>query len=705
MKAAYAAGADAVYIGGSQFGARAYADNPDDDQLLEAIDYAHIRDKKLYLTVNTLFKERELSQQLYDYLKPLYERGLDAVIVQDLGVMRFIKEQFPKLPLHASTQMTITGAHSARLLEEFGASRVVTARELSLEELRNIRQNTSLEIESFVHGAICYGYSGQCLFSSLAGGRSGNRGRCAQPCRKPYQVYDGTGKLLNPSGDRRYVLSLKDMNTLQLLPQIIEAGVDSLKIEGRMKKPEYTAGVVSIYRTYLDRYLAGMDCTVSPEDEGRLFDLFNRNGFSTGYYTRKNGKEMLTLKEPQFRSRDDAWKQEIHQRFIQKELKRKIKASVMIYQHLPATITMEAGDAVYCLTGEEPLEAKSKPLDEVQLQKQMDKLGAADFEYEQLELDVGPDCFLSVGQMNALRRNAVLGLRQEILSGFFRTAPKRIALPQEETIKRQRKSVYTAQVHTMEQLEAVLAEPFIKTIYMDGNVCGPEAWKEQVERIHAEGMECFYHMPQIFRRAQELYYDRWLEDLRDAGFDGFLLGSLEAAAYVKDRGLGGCLMADHGLYTLNTQAVCQLRTWGITKTTASVELNQQELMEQNLEHSELVGYGYLPMMVTANCVCNTLVGCQKSKHRAEQVFELADEQKRRFPVSVDCENCMNTIYNCAPLYLLDYTKKLEALAPESIRLIFTVEDGQHTGQILRGCRDHAPAPDAITRGHLKRGVE
>lgn len=252
MKAAVAAGADAVYIGGSRFGARAYADNPEEDRLLEAIDYAHLHGCRLYMTVNTLMKETELAD-LYAFLEPYYMRGVDAVIVQDMGAFALIRERFPDLPVHASTQMTITGVYGARLLKELGAERVVTARELSLEEIAGIHREVDVEIESFVHGALCYCYSGQCLFSSLIGGRSGNRGRCAQTCRLPYDV-KRDGKTLNGK-DSRYVLSLKDLCTLDLIPDMIEAGIYSMKIEGRMKSPRYTAGVVEIYRRYTNLYL------------------------------------------------------------------------------------------------------------------------------------------------------------------------------------------------------------------------------------------------------------------------------------------------------------------------------------------------------------------------------------------------------------------------------------------------------------------
>lgn len=305
LKAAVAAGADAVYAGGALFGARAYAHNLTEEQLLEAIDYVHLHGRRLYLTVNTLIKDREMEKQMYDYLLPYYRQGLDAVIVQDIGLFRFIRKHFPDLPIHASTQMTLTGVDGAKFLEKEGAQRIVTSRELSMAEVKKIADETELEIESFVHGALCYCYSGQCLFSSFIGGRSGNRGQCAQPCRLLYQT---------PEAKRpQYLLSLKDICTLELIPEMIESGIYSFKIEGRMKKPEYAAAVAFQYRKYADLYLkyyeecpAGEDPAayamkkyrVREEDRQMLLDLYNRGGFHTGYYHTQNGREMISLNRP-----------------------------------------------------------------------------------------------------------------------------------------------------------------------------------------------------------------------------------------------------------------------------------------------------------------------------------------------------------------------------------------------------------------------
>ena len=298
MQAAFRAGADAVYLAGQSFGARAFADNLDTQKLIRAIDEAHMRGKKLYLTVNTLLKEHELKGQLIDYLAPLYEAGLDAVIVQDLGVLKVVHECFKGLDIHASTQMTVTDADFASWLSGFGVTRIVPARELSLEEIKIMKQKSGLEIETFVHGALCYCYSGQCLLSSMIGGRSGNRGRCAQPCRLPYELISDKGRL-NKNGEN-YLLSPKDIAALALIPDLVDAGIDSLKIEGRMKKPEYAALVSFLYRKYVDLYAAkGRDgFVVDASDIHDLMDLYNRGGFTEGYYKRHNGRQMMSVLRP-----------------------------------------------------------------------------------------------------------------------------------------------------------------------------------------------------------------------------------------------------------------------------------------------------------------------------------------------------------------------------------------------------------------------
>lgn len=294
LKAAVKAGADAIYMGGQRFGARAYADNLDQDNLTEALHYAHLHGRRLYLTVNTLMKEDELNHMLYGFLEPYYEAGLDGVIVQDLGTASFIRRHFPEMEIHASTQMTITHPAGASAAKRMGMQRIVPARELSLEEIDAIKKETGLEVEVFVHGALCYCYSGQCLLSSMYGGRSGNRGRCAQPCRLPYTFMEQS----------KYLLSPKDLCALPILPSLIEHGVDSLKIEGRMKNISYVAGVTAIYRKYLDQYAALQKVgetekwAVEEADSKLLSELYCRDGFTEGYWNQHNGAKMMSVVSP-----------------------------------------------------------------------------------------------------------------------------------------------------------------------------------------------------------------------------------------------------------------------------------------------------------------------------------------------------------------------------------------------------------------------
>jgi len=298
LKAALSAGADAVYMGGSSFGARAYADNPDTDEMLEAIKYVHLRGRRLYLTVNTLIKEQEFGA-LYEFLAPYYSAGLDAAIVQDVGVMRFLTKEFPGLALHASTQMTLTAAEGLRLFDGYPVTRLVPARELSMPEIRSICKKSGKEVEIFVHGALCYCYSGQCLMSSMIGGRSGNRGRCAQPCRMEYES-EGRGK--------KYWLSPKDLCGLTMLPELIETGAASFKIEGRMKRPEYAAAVAAAYRKYTELYMSlGQEGyreylaehpDLLKEETERLADVYNRGGFTTGCFMTHNGKGLMSVNRP-----------------------------------------------------------------------------------------------------------------------------------------------------------------------------------------------------------------------------------------------------------------------------------------------------------------------------------------------------------------------------------------------------------------------
>ena len=769
MKAAVAAGADAVYMGGSRFGARAYADNPDEKGLLEAMGYVHLHGRRLYMTVNTLFKEDELND-LENYMRPYCERGLDGVIVQDLGALAFMRRHFPGLELHSSTQMTVTSVYGARMMKELGCSRVVTAREMSLEEIRRIHDEVDIEIESFVHGALCYCYSGQCLMSSLIGGRSGNRGRCAQPCRLPYSVYEPedisrmngkhsvpeqagqagarsriseqTGKRnqgkkpgasgrpdpspLNKSSER-YVLSLKDLCTLDILPDIIEAGVYSLKIEGRMKSPRYTAGVVSIYRKYVDRYLkqGRDDYRVEPEDRKMLLDLFDRGGFTDGYYARHNGRGMVALKEkPEFREGNQKLFEYLDKTYVVAELKEKVRGHVELAEGEPSRLTLESRGEKVQVLGQAPQAAEHQPMTREKVLKQLNKTGGSPFSFETLTAQIEGDLFLPVQALNELRRTGFQELEKKLtgtrvltgeggIGAQFRPVPTKTAAPQSQ-------SVLTAFLEETAQLSPVLARGEISVVYLDADGFNPDQWRDIADRCHDRGKQCWLALPQIFRSHAQRYLGANRHLLCQAGFDGVLIRALEEAVWLKDlmeqenQKTSLPFGMDASVYGWNSRSAEVLASMGTSLLTMPWELNSREI-EPVLGAcrglgmaSELIIYGNAPMMVSAQCITNTVKGCTHKRG----TLMMKDRTGALLPVKNHCSFCYNTIYNPAPLSLLGSEKLVGRLMPDRLRLQFTVEGTEQTekvldafiGSFVYGRDVEAPFRD-FTRGHFKRGVE
>lgn len=719
MKAAVAAGADAVYIGGSRFGARAFANNPGEDRLLEALDYAHLHGCSLYMTVNTLMKEQEMDE-LYDYLLPYYKRGLDAVIVQDLGVLSFIRENFPGLPIHASTQMTITGFYGAGLLKELGAERIVTAREMSLDEIERIHNNVDVEIESFVHGALCYCYSGQCLFSSLIGGRSGNRGRCAQTCRLPFSV-KRDGKDLGKK-EERYCLSLKDLSTLDLIPDMIEAGIYSMKIEGRMKSPRYTAGVVSIYRKYADLYLkeGRGGYRVEEQDRKMLLDLFDRGGQTDGYYKQHNGRDMIVWKEkPAFREGNQSLFDYLDKNFVDRQVQEPVIGRVFLEEGQEARLILEGCGQSVTVTGEAVQTAQNQPMTEEKVKKQLDKTGNTPFFFETLEVDIKGSIFLPVQALNDLRRRGLEALEKAALEAYFRTEFH--AQEQGNTENEESKGIRQASLSQMEEkglkltvslerpdcLDAAVNALDVNRIYIDAAEFQSDSWKTSVEACHKNGKECFLTMPHIFRTEAERFFNRQLKELKAAGFDGFLIRSPEETVYLKNNGIGGRWIFDFGVYGMNSRAQEMLLELGADELTWPVELNSRELGKLKIP-GELLVYGRLPMMVTAQCIHQGVEQCDK----VPGLLMLKDRMGKEFPVRNHCRFCYNSIYNSAPLSLLGLEETVRKLSPDSIRLQFTIEDRARTEAVINRFsqgflygKEGELQMEEFTRGHFKRGVE
>ncbi|MDD3253202.1 MAG: U32 family peptidase [Lachnospiraceae bacterium] len=738
MIAAINAGADAVYMGGSRFGARAYADNPEEDRFLDAINYAHLHGCRLYMTVNTLVKETELDQ-VYEFLKPYYERGLDAVIVQDMGVFAVIRKAFPDLPIHASTQMTVTGCRSAAYLKELGATRVVTARELSLEEIARIRDEVDIEIESFVHGALCYCYSGQCLLSSLIGGRSGNRGRCAQPCRLPYEVQGQAAGGQKGKGDERYVLSLKDLCTLDILPEVIEAGVYSLKIEGRMKSPRYTAGVVSIYRKYTDLYLKhGREgYRVKPEDRAMLLELFDRGGFTEGYYRQHNGREMIALKEkPAFREGNQALFERLDRDFVEKKRQEPITGHVVMREQEPIRLELRLDSmpelSPIVVSGAEVQTAQNQPFTEEKLLKQMNKTGNTPFVFDRLTAELSGACFLPVQALNELRRQGMEQLEEAVLSRYHR-----VAEAEEPCDRKSEAAVTTAaakqadnaadradamkicvSLEDMRGFSAALSNQDVDAIYLDSVGFGAETWADCAAKCRKAEKACALILPHIFRSEAERYLTKHQDELKQAGFSALVLRSMEEVAFLRELGMGDIpLIFDANLYTMNHRAAEQMMQMGASGLTLPLELNSHELEElkRGVQKAgadqvewEMVAYGYLPAMVSANCVVRTMRGCTG---KPELVW-MKDRTGKQLPVRSHCRFCYNTIYNPSPLSLLGQERIVERIAPSVLRLAFTIETPQQIQAVIAAYVDHfrygkdTPVPFTdFTRGHLKRGVE
>lgn len=744
MKAAVAAGADAVYIGGNKFGARAYADNLDEDRMKEAIDYAHLHGCRIYMTVNTLVKEREM-KELYSYLLPYYEQGLDAVIVQDMGVFSFVKRHFPDLDVHASTQMTVTGAPGAALIGRMGASRIVTARELSLEEIEEIYRETGAEIESFVHGALCYCYSGQCLFSSLIGGRSGNRGRCAQTCRLPFSVRRGK-ELLNGKNEK-YVLSLKDLCSLDILPDILEAGVFSLKIEGRMKSPRYTAGVVSIYRKYVDQYMkyGRKGYQVDPADRKTLLDLFDRGGQTEGYYREHNGRDMVVLKEkPAFREENRPLYDYLDKTYVNASLQEPVLGWARAAEGEELRLKLQTdsfGSTIEAEVSGGPVQtAKNQPMAAERIEKQLNKTGNTPFYFQSLQVETEGNCFIPVQELNELRRNAFEKLETQILSQFRRQEPsghengegdgkkaqegklqkREISENGTEGEKKGREqAVLHVSLEEPEGLETVLSFRQAAVISIDAAGFPAESWKQTVLNCHERGKECLLLLPHIYRAEAKRYFDAHLRELSEAGFDGAVIRAWEEAELIARWRREGVffpkiIVFDHGLYSFNSLSeewMEQMLPGETIRFTAPLELNSRELEEKGIRGEELMVYGNIPMMVTAQCLKKTLEGCTG---RPELLW-MKDRKGKEFPVKNHCRFCYNTIYNSSPLSLLADRSLIERLGPSVLRLSFTTEQPERIREVLKAFSEEfisgtekGGAPELsgeFTRGHFKRGAE
>lgn len=691
FKGVIESGADAVYVGGSMFGARAYANNFTEDELLEAIDFAHLRGVKVYLTVNTLIKNSEFSK-LYDYLLPYYKRGLDAVIVQDIGVVKAIHEYFPSLEIHTSTQMTVTGADGVRFLSQFGVTRVVMAREVSLAEMKRIHEETGMELEAFVHGALCYSYSGQCLFSSILGGRSGNRGRCAQPCRLPYTV---EGK------KDEYILSLKDMCGIKALDKLHDAGVYSLKIEGRMKQLEYACGVVKYYRSYIDSMKP-----VTDADYDRIKALGNRCGFTDRYYFDHNGSDMVTYVKPNF----------VSNAAVPSPEKRKlsIEGELVLREGEPGSLTVKRGDVTYKASIEPVSAALKAPLDKKAAIDRINKTGDTDFEFSHIKAQIGENVFVPNGALNKLRRDAISGLCDKLLKKYYRDDARyadissMCELP-EHVVKSDavhedgavNAKDYTAicSCMTRTQLDTLISYDCFDVFYLDFDMYDRntliQQFADDVKCLTKRNKKVYLMLPTIFRADSSDYFVSIAKELDKVSFEGFVVKNYEELYLTENLFTGKKVILDHNMYTFNDVSKSAFFEHGVSGDTVPLELNSREIMHRNNIGSQMIVYGYYPLMTTANCVHKNTKGCDKK----QKLIYLKDRYNKSFAVCNNCKECYNTIYNSLPTMLTKNISKLKEAGIRSFRYSFTIE----TPKQIKAVMDDKVAE--YTNGHYKRGVE
>lgn len=688
LKGVIESGADAVYVGGSMFGARAYANNFTEEELLEAIDFAHLRGVKVYLTVNTLIKNSEFSK-LYDYLLPYYKRGLDAVIVQDLGVVKAIHEYFPSMEIHTSTQMTVTGADGVRFLSQFGVTRVVMAREVSLAEMKRIHEETGMELEAFVHGALCYSYSGQCLFSSILGGRSGNRGRCAQPCRLPYTV---EGK------KDEYILSLKDMCGIKALDKLHDAGVYSLKIEGRMKQLEYACGVVKYYRSYIDSKKP-----VSDADYDRIKALGNRCGFTDRYYFDHNGSDMVTYVKPNFVSNAAEPSPE--------KRKLSIEGELVLREGEPGSLTVKRGDVTYKASIEPVSAALKAPLDKKAAIDRINKTGDTDFEFSHIKAEIGENVFVPNGALNKLRRDAISGLCDKLLKKYYRNDARyadmsRLTVLPEHVVKSNAAhdeaiNDYTiiCSCMTRAQLDTLIGYECFDVFYLDFDMYDRKTLIQQfaddVKSLTKRNKKVYLMLPTIFRADSSDYFVSIAKELDKVSFEGFVVKNYVELYLTENLFIDKKIILDHNMYTFNDVSKSAFFEHGVSGDTVPLELNSREIMHRNNIGSQMIVYGYYPLMTTANCVHKNTKGCDKK----QKLIYLKDRYNKSFAVCNNCKECYNTIYNSLPTMLIKNMSKLKEAGIRSFRYSFTIE----TPKQIKAVMDDKVAE--YTNGHYKRGVE
>ncbi|MBQ2696302.1 MAG: U32 family peptidase [Clostridia bacterium] len=669
LRAAVNHGADAVYVGGARFSARKNAQNFTDEELLEALDFCHVRGVKVYVCCNTLMKESELSDAMA-FIRYLYTIGVDALIIQDLGLLTRVRRELPEMPVHASTQMTVANSQGVNLLADLGVKRVVLAREVTGKELSEICKHTKTELEYFVHGALCISYSGQCLMSSILGGRSGNRGGCAQPCRLPYTLLKD-GKAIT---EKQALLCPKDLCLADRVQELKAMGVASLKIEGRMKSPEYVGMVTDVYKR-------AATVGVTDEEIQDMLKFFSRGGSCYGYFDSCKYGDMM----------DPVGQNKIAQELPVLEQKKKqvpvyLFLKAFVGEPLELSMTTEDGVSVTVL-GEVCEAAHTRATEGKRMREQLAKLGETPFAAKKIEIASSENVAVSVKALNGLRRQAAEELEAFIVKSFRRTEAPVVSGDGQKTEHSHELSL-CVEVANEEQLRAAVAMG-IRRIYM------PEQLRSLVDLVP----EPVLQMPPLSKEGRNVSAE---------GFEQVCVQNLGQFSFAK----GKEITAGHRLNITNSMTAEKLAEMGVGRCVVSPELNLKGIVALRWRTEmtlEVIGYGRLPLMLLENCIIKSNGACKGETGCENGVFALQDRKDEIFPLVAT--KCGNVVYNTKPIYMADRVEELRQAGIDSIRLSFTLEDYETCCNVIREYQaalagENAIAPDGnFTRGHFYRGMQ
>ncbi len=680
LRAAVQNGANAVYLGCGSFNARQGAKNFTPQSLTEAIKYCHIRGVAVHLTLNTLISDREIDP-CAELIRHAAASGVDAFIVQDLGVLQMCRRIAPSVPIHGSTQLTVHSLPGVLLCAAWGMTRVVLSRELNSEEIRYICKNSPIEIEVFAHGALCMSYSGQCYLSAAIGGRSGNRGRCAQPCRQCY----GYSRREN-----RYPLSLKDNCLVSHLRELEQMGVTSLKLEGRMKRPEYVAAVTDVYRKALDQG------KVSRPMMETLLTAFNRQGFTDGYYTGRLGKGMFGIRED--KAEDAAWLRLARQSYEAAENPLVgVKFHAVVAENGSSLTVTDPEGRTCTVDGPRPEIARTQLLTREDLAARLEKTGGTPYRCDVVTAAIAPGLILSAAAINAMRRDALnqltamRGRRDSVMTLRLRKLPHFSGSKERPD--------FTVQVTSREQITPKLLKLNPAVLYVPLHILAADTGfcRQLTRRVCVAAV-----LPRIVHDGQMNTIREDLRAVKAQGVKEALVGNLGLLLPVREAGMA--IRGDFGLNLYNSIAMYTIKELELASATLSFEMTLPQIRDvSKAVPCELLCYGRLPLMVTENCLIRGKTG-ECACHIGST--KLVDKTGAEFPVIRDGNSCRSVLLNGKKLNWLDRQNDLAKLGLWAVRLYFTTENPQEVDHVLASCITHVPFdPGACTRGLYLRGLE